>query len=70
MILMDSKKIWKKSYMIFTNKRTFLWGAGQPHKLIRYIGGDFLHIEKENLKHFIYTYFTNLYKYLYLYYQI
>ena len=44
-------------------------GAGQPHKLIRYIGGDFLLYEKENLKHFIYTYFTNLYKYLYLYHE-
>ena len=70
MILMYSKKIWKKSYMIFTNKRTFLWGAGQPHKLIGYIGGDFLLFEKENLKHFSIGHFTNSYKYLYLYYQI
>ena len=56
--------------MIFTNKRTFLWGAGQPHKLIRYIGGDFLLFEKENLKHFTIGHFTSQEKLLYLYYQI
>ena len=55
--------------MIFTNKRTFLWGAGQPHKLIRYIGGDFLLFEKENLKHFSIGHFTNSYKYVYFYHE-